>query len=480
VTRPRITVCGLGPGGAGSVTTATLDAIERSTVRFLRTTRHPTAHLVAGAASFDHLYEVADSFDEVYGAIADALVAAATEAAEAGRDGAGGSVLYAVPGSPLVLEDSVRRLRADGRVDVELVPALSFLDEAWARLGVDPVDDGVRLVDGHRFAVQAAGERGPLLVAHVHAPWVLSEIKLALDAGDEQRAVVLQGLGTPDERVFEVAWPELDRAVDPDHLTSLYLPEMAAPVAAELAASVELMARLRRDCPWDRAQTHQSLRRYLLEEAYEVLEAIDRLPVATEGDPHGHSGEGGPAAEELDADDGYELLEEELGDLWFQVLFHAQLAAEAGRFTVADVARTLHDKLVGRHPHVFGDVAVADAGEVVANWERIKQEEKRRSSALDGIPAALPALSLADKVLQRAERAGWTTDTGDLGRSLAGLVPSGTGSEELGRVLLALVAAGRAGHLDAEAALRTAVTAAERRFRHAEASGTRSDSWVLG
>ncbi len=476
MTLPRITVCGLGPGGAGAVTTATLDAIARSTVRFLRTTRHPTAHLVAGAASFDHLYEAADSFDQVYAAIADALVAAATEAASPGP-GEGASVLYAVPGSPLVLEDSVRRLRADGRVAVDLVPALSFLDEVWARLGVDPVDDGVRLVDGHRFGVQAAGERGPLLVAHVHAPWVLSEIKLALDAGDEQRVVVLQGLGTPHERVFEVTWPDLDRVVTPDHLTSLYLPELAAPVAAELAASVELMARLRRDCPWDRAQTHQSLRRYLLEEAYEVLEAIDRLPE--------RPGDGGPvadqsAADELAADDGYELLEEELGDLWFQILFHSQLAAEAGRFTVADVARTLHDKLVGRHPHVFGDVAVADAGEVVANWERIKQEEKQRSSVLDGIPAALPALSLADKVLQRAERAGWATDIGPSGPSMAGLLPPGARSEDLGRALLALVVAGRADHLDAEAALRSAVTAAERRFRQAEESGARSDSWVLG
>lgn len=468
------------------MTTATLAAIERATVRFVRTTRHPTAHLVAGAASFDHLYEAADSFDQVYAAIAEALVAAAMDAAPADGGGSIGSVLYAVPGSPLVLEDSVRRLRADGRVDVELVPALSFLDEAWARLTVDPVDDGVRLVDGHRFAVQAAGERGPLLVAHVHAPWVLSEIKLALDAGDEQRVIVLQGLGTPDEQVFEVGWPDLDRAVTPDHLTSLYLPELAAPVAAELAASVELMARLRRDCPWDRAQTHQSLRRYLLEETYEVLEAIDRLPSPVEADEAegGHSGhesdEGGPALDELDVDDGYELLEEELGDLWFQVLFHAQLASEAGRFTVADVARTLHDKLVGRHPHVFGDAAVADAGEVVANWERIKQEEKQRASALDGIPVALPALSLADKVLHRAERAGWTTDTGELGRRVADLVPPGTGSEELGRVLLALVAAGRAGHLDAEAALRSAVTAADRRLRRAEEIGTRSDSWVLG
>jgi tetrapyrrole methylase family protein/MazG family protein len=199
---PRVTVCGLGPGGHGQLTEATVASIERAGPRFVRTGRHPTAARVQQATTFDHLYEQASTMDEVYRGIVDALVGAASEA---------GDVLYAVPGSPLVLERSVRWLRRDERVEVELVPALSFLDEVWARLGVDPVDDGVRLVDGHQFAVQAAGERGPLVVAHAHAPWVLSDIKLSVDAGPEQKVMVLQRLGTADERIFVVAWPVLYR-----------------------------------------------------------------------------------------------------------------------------------------------------------------------------------------------------------------------------------------------------------------------------
>lgn len=472
---PRLTVCGLGPGRPDCVTAATQAAIDAAGVRFLRTSRHPTAHLVAGATSFDHLYDQADTFDQVYRQIAETLVAAARATPD-------GGVLYAVPGSPLVLEQTVRQLRADDRVELTVLPAVSFLDEAWARLGVDPVDDGVRLVDGHRFAVEAAGERGPLLVAHAHAGWVLSDIKLAIDAGDDMRVVVLQRLGTDDERVFEVGWPDLDRLVEADHLTSLYLPEVASPAAQELAASVALMARLRRDCPWDRAQTHQSLRRYLLEETYEVLEAIDRLP----GEPAvGHPAPWperaaeGPVAVDLGDDDGYDLLEEELGDLWFQILFHAQLASEAGRFTVADVARTVHDKLVGRHPHVFGPGADVEA--IVGNWERLKQVEKGRASALDGIPAALPALALADKVLQRADRTGSPADLGSWVEAVEGLVPDDGGQVGLGRLLLAVVEVARRRDLDAEGALRALTAAAIDRFRTAEsAQGSPGPDWALG
>src|SRR5690606_14796713 len=120
-------------------------------------------------------YEQADTFEEVYRGIADTVAAAAARH---------GEVLYAVPGSPLVLERSVQHLLADERVAVEALPAMSFLDVAWARLRLDPVEAGVRLVDGHQFAQAAAGERGPLLVAHVHANWVLSDIKLAVDGCD--------------------------------------------------------------------------------------------------------------------------------------------------------------------------------------------------------------------------------------------------------------------------------------------------------
>jgi tetrapyrrole methylase family protein/MazG family protein len=439
--RPTVTVVGLGPAGPDLVTSAATRAIARVGRRFLRTRRHPAASVVGEAESFDQLYERAESLDEVYAGIVDALVAAAE------RDG---EVLYAVPGSPVVAERSVELLQADGRVAVELVPALSFADLAWVRLGVDPLARGVRLVDGHRFATEAAGERGPLLVAQCDTPDVLSEVKLAVgevvdatagEAGGEPAVTVLQRLGLPDEAVVTLPWHELDRAVEPDHLTSVYVPELAAPVAGEVAAFAEVVRRLRAECPWDRQQTHHSLRRHLLEEAYEVLEAIDHLDV--------------------EAGEGFEALEEELGDLLFQVVFHATLAAEEGQFTLADVARGISTKLIGRHPHVFAGVEVADADEVAARWEQLKKAEKGRVSVMDGIPAALPALLYATKVQKKAASQGvdWRT-----------LVADDAALSETGRRLLDAVDAARAAGDDPETELRIAAERLRDRFRALESS----------
>lgn len=212
---------------------------------------------------------------------------------------------------------------------------------------------------------------------------------------------------------------------------------------ARLLDLVTVMDRLRTDCPWDREQTHRSLARYLLEETYEVLEAIE-------------SGD-------------YTHLREELGDLLLQVYFHARVAAEAGErgFTIDDVADGIVDKLVHRHPHVFAGQDVADIGEVERNWETLKAAEKRRGSVLDGIPVALPALALADKVLGRAIRAGVTPDPSALGQpSGKSSAPAGGGpagelggelSAQLGGQLLALVMQARAAGLDPEQALRETV-----------------------
>ena len=446
----QITVCGLGPGGLADVSERTKQAIAAADRCFLRTSRHPSASLAPDATSFDHLYESADTFDEVYLAIAAELKAAAAT---------GASVTYVVPGSPLVLERSVRYLREDPEVEVTLLPAVSFLDSIWATLGIDPVEASVRLVDGHTFARDAAGERGPLLVAHTHANWVLSEIKLAIDAGPEQKAIILQAIGTPDERVVEVEWPDLDRTLEADHLTSVYIETVTAPVAQELQRSVELMHRLRNDCPWDGEQTHESLRRYLIEEAYEVIDAIDNL------DP--------------DNPETYIDLEEELGDLWFQILFHSELASEAGQFTIADVARTVHDKLVSRHPHVFGDVMAHDAATVVANWEAIKKDEKSRGSVMDGIPAGLPALLLAEKVLKKASRSGVLVDQAAIDNIING--EWDPNEAEVGRLLLALVELARQNDIDAEAALRSAALAAANRFRAGEHNQDgHSNDWIFG
>ena len=424
-------VVGLGPAGPDELTVATRAAIERVARRFLRTSRHPAAVAVPDARSFDDVYDAAESFEEVYARIVDVLIDEATSH---------GEVLYAVPGSPRVAERTVELLIADERVEATVLPALSFLDLAWARLGVDPVAVGVRVVDGRRFAVEAAGEPGPLLVAQCDAPHVLSDIKLA--AGHEldpaTPVTVLHHLGLPDESVRTVPWCDLDRAVEPDHLTSLWIPELTAPVAVELARFEELVRTLRARCPWDREQTHQTLTRHLLEETYEVLEAIGGL-----GRP------GGPAH-----------LEEELGDLLFQVVFHATLAAEAGEFTLADVARTIHEKLVLRHPHVFGQVQADSADAVMASWERNKQAEKGRSSLMDGIPADLPALLYAHKIQRKAAAVGIGVNNLSHGEG----APTSTLVAELGEVLFAVVGLARRDGVDPEAALRGAAAAFRDRF----------------
>ena len=275
---------GLGPAGPELITAGTLALLEGAATVVLRTTRHPAAVALTGAASFDHHYESSDTFDEVYRAIVADLVDTAL---------AGGPVVYAVPGSPTVAERTVVLLADEprvrsGQVVVTVHPSVSFLDLAFARLGVDPVAAGVRIVDAESFAVDAAGERGPLLVAQCWSREVLSEVKLSVESPPDVPVTVLHHLGLPDERSWELAWDEMDRSFEPDHLTSLWIPRLAAPVAAELVSLDELVHTLRDRCPWDRAQTHASLSRHLLEESYEVLEAIDALAAV---DAAGDNGE---------------------------------------------------------------------------------------------------------------------------------------------------------------------------------------------
>jgi tetrapyrrole methylase family protein/MazG family protein len=483
-----VTVVGLGPAGPDLVPAATTEALRGAARCLLRTARHPSAAVVHDVATgpveaLDHLYDDAATFDDVYSAIVEAVVAAARRVA---TDSASATdyVAYAVPGSPLVAERTVTMLRADPRVSVRVVLAPSFLDLAWERLGVDPVDCGARLVDGTVFAAEAAGERGPLLVAQCHSRAVLAGVKLSADdvsgADPDRTAVLLHHLGLDDETVVEVPWAELDRTLEPDHLTALWIPRLAPPVAAELVRLEELVRTLRERCPWDRLQTHGSLARHLLEEAYEALDAIE-VVAATEPDV---------------APQDVAHLEEELGDLLFQVYFHALLATEEGHFTMADVARTLHDKLVARHPHVFGD-AVADTPEdVAARWEVLKKVEKGRTSVTDGIPAALPALALSAKLQRKAESLG--IDTGSLEdrrRQIAaglgvigGSVPGGGGSgtvgpessgetleasaetvAALGEMLFAVADAARRLGVDPETALRGRAGEFRRRIEAAEA-----------
>lgn len=442
---PTVVVVGLGPGDPSLVTSDTLAAIQSSAVRFVRTAQHPSAHLVPQASTFDHVYDSSDSFTDVYSTIASELVTAAREHE---------TVLYAVPGSPLILERTVALLRTYSDITVRLHTAVSFLDEVWRALNIDPVETGVTLIDGHQFSTAAAGHTGPMLVAHTHANWVLSDIKLAIEDPDPTTPVILlHHLSLPDEQIVTTTWAEMDHVIDADHLTSLFIPQLGTPVGEEMAAFHQLARTLRQECPWDIEQTHQSLVRYLLEETYEVVDAIAHL------DPNDPS-----------TDDN---LIEELGDVLYQIEFHAAIAEEQGRFSMADVARTAHEKLVARHPHVFGDVVVASAAEAEANWEAIKSVEKsERVGIFDGVIEAAPSLSLAAKVQKRASRVGF--DWPDLAGPLAKLqeefaeVADAHASHdsvalesEVGDLLFTMVNVARHLDIDPETALRAAV----RKFR---------------
>jgi tetrapyrrole methylase family protein/MazG family protein len=456
----RIVVVGLGPGSSDHLTRETLAAIERIPHRYLRTAVHPSAHLVPDAVAFDEIYESADRFDDVYAEIVERLVTAAVEH---------GEILYAVPGSPLVLERTVATIRGDARVEVELLPAMSFLDVAWARLGVDPVEAGVRLVDGHEFPTAAAGHTGALLVAHTHANWVLSDVKLAVDDPDgrldDTPVVLLRALGTADEEIVETTWAEMDRAIDADHLTSLYVPALDVPVGEGYVRFHQLARTLREQCPWDVEQTHHSLVPYLIEESYEVVDAIRAL------DPDD------PATDEH--------LIEELGDLLYQIEFHATIAEQEGRFSIVDVTGGIHDKLVRRHPHVFGDadgnpVEVADTGEVLDNWEAIKRAEKGRTSVFDGVAGSLPSLAYAHEVQKKAAKVGFdwpdvdgalpkiAEEADELRSALADTSPTAI-DDELGDLLFAVVNVARHLRVDPEAALRGAVQKFRGRFEAVEA-----------
>ncbi len=392
--RPRVVVVGLGPAGLDLMLPIARAEMERIHHRYVRTARHPAvdelATLGVACTSFDEAYRRAPDFATLYPGIVAELVEAARQH---------GEVVYAVPGNPGVAERSVVLLRESDAVDVVVHPGLSFVDLAWARLGRDPMA-GVHVVDAQDFLPSAAGRAGPMLVGHATSRLILSELKLALlDAlPPDTPVVVLARLGLPDEAVTEVALEDLDRTVEPDHLTSVFVDTGDRSVAGDVAALVGLARRLRGPggCPWDAEQTHHSLTRYLLEEAYEVVEVLELLP----GDAPGGD-------VDLDA---YARVEDELGDLLFQVVFHSILAAEAGAFDLGDVARAVHEKLVRRHPHVFGTVDAETASDVVANWEQIKKAERASTSLVDGISPGLPSLLYAHKLYRKAASVGLDPD----------------------------------------------------------------------
>ncbi|MDE3030547.1 MAG: hypothetical protein KGI65_02880 [Acidobacteriota bacterium] len=478
MSRARVRVVGLGPGDARHVTTAAADALRTAAVARLRTRVHPAA-ADFDVASYDEWYESAESFEQLYERIVDDLVALATSSPTH-------EVVYAVPGSPVVAERTVELLRERDEVETICEPAVSVIDVACAALGVDPMAQGLRVLDALDSSEPFRGP-GPLLILQTYAPEVLATVADRLPGATP--VDVLYHLGLDDQRVIHLSAQDLTGFTDADHLTSLYVAGLRTAGEA-MDDLVSFTRRLRGECPWDQEQTHATLTKYLVEEAYEAFDALRNLATMIE------------AGEEDEVIVAH--VEEELGDLLFQVLFHAELGDEEGRFTLATIADATRDKLTGRHPHVFGDVVVKDARQVAANWEAIKREEKGRSSVLDGISWWAPALSLMDKVLQRAISLHPTADaadalarresliawldepggaTGQLAR-LRSLVASlelpveqdhdddnGALGESLAQVLVALATLASLERIDLESLLRERVLALAGQIRAIEAAG---------
>lgn len=453
---PGITLLGLGPGSADLLTRQAWHILEQAEEIYLRTRQHLAVASLPPQLmihSFDELYEAARSFDEVYTRIVEKILVL-------GQRPQG--VIYAVPGHPYFAEATcpeIARRAAVENIPVRVVEGLSFLEPTFTALGHDPlphtaVVDALEMANAH---VPPFPPSVPAVVAQIYSQSVASDVKLTLMAlyPDEFRVRFVHAAGTADVQVEELALYEIDRSPNIGLLSTLYVPPLGQ--ATSFEAFQEIIAHLRAPdgCPWDREQTHMSLRPYLLEEAYEVLAA-------------------------LDAQDPQEM-QEEFGDLLLQIVLHAQIAEEYGEFTMADVLDSIHTKIVHRHPHVFGDLTLEQASDVLVNWERLKEQERAEkgnaeTSLLDGVALELPALVQAEQYQKRASRVGfdWPEVSGVLDKvdeELAEVNAASNHAEregEIGDLLFAVANLARWYGVDPESALRATNQRFRERFAYIE------------
>ena len=448
-----ITVAGLGLGNFDRIPPAAQSVLLDDSVTIVcRTRHHPAATHLASLRDVvfcDDLYESSDSFDAVYRAIVSRVLVAAEV----------GPVVYAVPGSPHVGELAVRGI-LDSGVSVEFMSAESFVDAILTEVGYDPLDRGLQILNGHDLPDPLILDK-PTIVAQVDKPELLADVTAAIDrvVSAETRILVLVDLGSSEARVIETG-PGRVASDLAGQRTSLFLD----PVPGGLVGAVRTMRRLREECPWDKEQTHASLTKNLVEESFELIEAIGRLP-----------------EDEVDWV-AYAAVEDELGDVLLQVLFHAVIARQVGAFDIDDVAEVMRQKLVRRHPHVFGDVEANTAEEVKANWNRRKEAERGKpaSSVLDGVPTGMPAMHRAAKVQNRAEKAGFdpfeiSSMVSNLTEAVdalgAAVSDSELADEAFGSLLFSVIDIARRVGVDGDMALSAAVNRFEERFRRMETKG---------
>ncbi len=413
--------------------------------------KHPAASYLAArrgqVRSFDYLYNQEDSFEAVYRAITRTLLMQCRHHK---------LICYAVPGHPNVGEATVERLKRHAPrlgVKVELVAGLSFLEPLLSQLELDLLD-GVTIVDALSIEKIKEPARNHLVMAQVYNKVIASRVKLKLLQlyPDNYPVTIVNAAGMTRAGLQKTTLRSLDHCNAFNHYTTVYLPPFKRGSSGEL---IEIMARLRAadGCPWDKKQDHLSLRQYLIEEAYEVVAAID-------------------------SGDDRQIIDE-LGDLLLQVVFHSQIGREENRFNFYDVVEAINKKLTRRHPHVFGPRFAVDAEAVKVLWEEVKSAERPEGHDTFSLDAdeAMPALLRAYKLQKKAAKAGfdWPTIEGPLDKvreelsELEEAVESGrqeAAEEELGDFLFTLVNLARFLKINPELALGRSIGKFISRYRY--------------
>jgi len=453
---PGIVLLGLGPGDPDLLTLAAWRKLKSISEIHLRTNQHPVVKGLPSKLktnSFDHFYESSESFEVVYEKIVNHVLALGER--ESG-------VVYAVPGSPFICETTsieIAKRAREKNIALEIIEGLSFLEPVCTQIGVDPFSHTV-LVDALEVARLHTPSFPPsvdAIIAQIHSRMVASEVKLTLMSNypDDHPVVLVHAAGTEKALVENLCLYEIDRSLNIGLLTTLYVPSLEKGKSFEEFQEIIAHLRAPDGCPWDREQTHQTLRPHLLEETYELLAALDS------DDPDG--------------------MQEELGDLLLQIVLHAQIASESGEFSMADVLKSIYTKIIHRHPHVFSDLELTDTRGVLTNWEKLKAEERLvngegGTGSLDGIPQALPSLTQAHEYQDRAARFGfdWKDVNGVIDKLFEELqeVNEADNSQsyfnEIGDLLFAIVNLARWRKVDAESSLRVANVRFRKRFKYIE------------
>lgn len=384
-------IMGLGPGAPEALTVGTFNELKKEKNIFFRTEKHPTVDFLKEEGiefkTYDHFYESSDNFDEVYESIAEDLISKVNQ---------NENIIYAVPGHPLVAEKSVIKLikLCDiSGIEYEIFPAVSFVDAMMESLKIDPTE-GVKIIDAFDMSNQILDKRVGTIITQVYNQFIASEVKLQLleAYNDDTEILFVRAAGVKGvESIRKIPLFELDRQEDIDYLTSIYIPKDLNN-KKDFYDFIDIVEILRGDngCPWDKEQTHESIKSALIEESYEVLDAINK-------------------------EDDVALIEE-LGDVLLQVVFHATIGKEEGYFNINDIIDGIIRKMINRHPHVFDQKNVDTSLEVINNWEEIKKREKKLDSVTEemySIAKALPALTRAYKIQKKAEKVGFDWDNVD-------------------------------------------------------------------